>query len=365
MTRSRVARLLLSLVLVLFAGVAPMRLASPAQAASDAVTWTVDHSAKVITVTVNLTFNGLSQRGEPITSSDDIISLQQRVSAIEAAIKAVWEGQRFKCYKLHVVINSRLVSSLSDTNSDESPITLLSTRTPSVRRAFFGARNSDPLSESPSDAFEPTTGSLNGSSVWPLTGSTATYGRLFGRVLGLDSTYDPVSRGAIVGATGDVMSGGSTSVSPQTMTRLIRRSTLDVSKLTCPLSADLAKGTYIVTFFAAVQIGAHFWTCDYDPPSSLPGPGTTVTFSGQAETFGEIQMLNGSASPGGITVGSATWDPRESQITFIAGTLRMQQGVVWTPSGLVSAGNTLLTGGSAPLPIEGRFDFTHTASECK
>lgn len=363
--RRRVMAVLMSVFFVVAATVAPYRLAPVSSGASSAVTWTVDHSSKVITVTVKLTFTGLNLRGEVLESPSDIVSFQNRVTAIEDAIRRVWDGQHFKCYKMKVVITSRVLASSSGTAGDESPITLLHTRTPSIRRAFFGTRNSDPLSEDPSDAYEATTGSINGTSVWPLMSADSVYGRLFGRILGLDSTYDPVSGQAVLGAANDVMSGGSGKVSPETMTRLIRRSTLRQSELTCPLTADLIKGPYIVTFFAVAQFGAHAWICDYDPPSSLPAPGKIVTFTGSLDVSGDWATLIGSGSVSGPAPVTATWDPREPMIDFRSGGFVMRQGVGWTSMGLVPVGNVLLVGGSPPLATTGRFSFTNGAPECK
>ena len=361
--RRSVVAMLLS-VFVVAATVAPIQRSPVASAASSAVTCTVDHSSKVITVTVKLTFTGRNLRGEALESAADIVSFQNRVTAIEDAIRRVWEGQHFKCYTMKVVITSRVLSSTSGTAGDESPITLLHTRTPSIRRAFFGTRNSDPLSEDPSDAYEATTGSINGTSVWPLVAADSVYGRLFGRILGLDSTYDPVSGQAVLGAANDVMSGGSGTVSPETMTRLIRRSSLKQSDLTCPLTADLIKGPYIVTFFAIAQFGAHAWICDYDPPSSIPAPGKIATFTGTLDVSGDWATIVGSGSASGPAPVTATWDSREPMIDFRSGGFVMRQGVAWTSMGLVPVGNVLLVGGSPPLATTGRFTFTNGAPEC-
>ena len=350
-------------MLALWASIASVQLASPSYASSSAVTWSVDRSAKIITVTVNLTFTGRHLSAS--ASQNELLTFQQRVTDIEARIKAVWDGQRFKCYTLRVVINSRVLQSSSGTTGDESPITLLHTRTPSVRRAFFGGRNSNPLSEDPGDAYEPTTGSLNGSSTWPLVAPASTYGYLFGRLLGLDSTFDRTTRQAVTGAADDVMTGGRSAVSPSTMTRLIRRSGLKESELTCPLSADLASGTYIYAFFFVVQLGGHFWTCDYDPPSSLPAAGKTATFTGTLHTSGQADfIILPAVSASGDAAAAGTWVAGDPQITFTAGSLIIQQGVAWTEAGVIPVGTAILLGGGGALPIAGRFDFKDGAPEC-
>ena len=98
-------RVLVCALIAMWASVVAVQIAAPATAANSSVTWTVDHAAKVITVTANLTFNGRNARGERLHSSSDLVSIQQRVTDIENAIKSIWEGQRFKCFTLHVVLS--------------------------------------------------------------------------------------------------------------------------------------------------------------------------------------------------------------------------------------------------------------------
>ena len=82
--RRRRHSLLLAVMLALWASIASVQLASPSYASSSAVTWSVDRSAKIIKVTVNLTFTGRHLGAS--ASLDELFTFQQRVTDIDQPV---------------------------------------------------------------------------------------------------------------------------------------------------------------------------------------------------------------------------------------------------------------------------------------
>lgn len=341
---------------------------TPAGAASDAVTWSVDHVKRVITVHARLTFLLVAYPGTSLTLADEIKEADRAVQAIVAAIKSVWEGQLYKCYSLHLDITTAIANNPGGFSDDSVSIVLLHTRTPMVNDQSLvptAIKPVKPLSDDPADARPPVTGSspFFRSSVWAYADSPAHYGALFGQVTGLDPTYTRRG-GAVSGAPGDVMNGSGAGVSPATMTRLIRRSGLDTSQLKCPLTADLAPGTAILTFFAKIDLGVHLYTCDFDPPSSDPTKPATVEFKGTIAIHGDISvLLEGTTSAGGFVPTTGTWT-YGGDLHVVLGKFEIRQPVISFSSGPESVARPYIVVAPTNLPLDGRFEFTDGAKEC-
>lgn len=357
-------------VLALFACLLPLD--SPAQADSSAVTWSVDQFKHIITVTANLTFVDK----DALSPNEAGAALADRIQAIKAAIERVWEGRMFKCFTLHVVVNTHVVAAESDTDRKSVPIRLLYTRTPNVKVKFLSSRDlritsENPLSDDPADAFQPATGGLTGFSRWPFVASDGTYAQLFGIVMGLDWTADKSTGLPIDGAPTDVMSGSNFTVSPATMTRLIRRSGLNEKELKCPLTADLPRSRVVFPLVASMHMSAHLYTCDFDPASSDPTRTPVAEFKGKMTFDGELgaipTLLGTSASGNGEFDATAVWKYAEPFMVVTSSTLRARQGLTWTDGGgpPVALGVFNLAPTGALYPVEGQFEFTLGAKECR
>jgi hypothetical protein len=348
-------------------------LSSSARADSGAVTWSVDHYSNVITVTANLTFIGK----EALTPNEAGAAFADRVEAIKAEILRVWEGRPYKCFTLHVVIISHVASSESDTDGKSIPIRLLYTRTPTVhvkylsRRGFVPNAAVNPLSDDPADAFPPATGGLDGASTWPLVANEGTYAQLFGIVMGLDLTFGRRTGLPIEGAPTDLMSGRNFTISPETMTRLIRRSGLDEKELKCPLTADLPRSRVVFPLVASLHLTAHLYTCDFDPPSSDPRRNPVATFKGTMKFDGELgaipTLVGKQASGNGEFNATAVWKYVEPFMVVTSSTLRSRQGLTWTDGNgpPVALGVLNLAPPGVLYPVEGHFEFKLGAKECR
>ena len=344
----------------------------PAAAADAAVTWTVDQAKKVITVHVRLTIvvgDYRDTRQSPTAPPRGPLEAQEAtdaVKAIEKAIRQIWEGQSYKCYSLHVDLTTKIVASLSDFDTDGVSILVLDTRTPTVLDRGLGlhGRKAKPLSEDPSDAVHPVTGSQGRFSVWPVAGSMLTFGSLFGQVIGLDSTLSRQS-GPVTGAAEDVMSGSNPGVNPTTMTRLIRRSGLDVSKLKCAITADLPFGQALYTFNSISELGFHLHACDYDPPSADPANPGFILFEGTILTKGNWDVfLVGSGTAGGTSKAHSTFSWGSQTLDVFSGKLVVYQPVIAFASGLVSTSPAYFAG-AGPLLDGAEFQFKEGSEDCK
>ena len=205
----------------------------------DAVTWTVDHKAKTITVTIHLEIYSECS-ADPLNHSPKacagVSSQVTRFLAqkIQDQIEKAWNGQYYRCYRLIVNVDVSLGSSRSKVSKDKLAVR--------IDPSFGGIRSfvdnggnssdsSDWQSNDPSARVEPTNDGTN-VSTWaeaPEAG-TETYAHEAGHVMGLDDTYvnikdakgNIVDHEAVPGAPKDIMSGYA-GISQETMDRLVER----------------------------------------------------------------------------------------------------------------------------------------------
>jgi hypothetical protein len=159
--------------------------------------------------------------------------------------------------------------------------------------------------------------------------------------------------------------GTRTTVDPTTMTRVIRRAGINDKDLPCPLTWEMTDGV-LFTPFDKVTLSIHAWTCDYDPPSNVPGAVALIKFEGDVTTHGEhSDPITGSASGGGSEHFSTTYvigDPN-LRATFSTGLL-LSQPVLYLPTGLFSTNTARLVADGGPVDILSRSEFTDGAKEC-
>jgi hypothetical protein len=176
MKHPRKSRLALLLSVVLVVGATVRMVVSPAGAsAATAVTWTVDHKAKTITVTANLAFFVVP----PPQSTYQQQRFEATVARAKAAIESAWNGHSFKCYALIVKVNAHVASGPQDAKDNEVPINLDVGVYPSEegstkvdRSRSYVATSTGPedyLSDSPQ--FTPTTGADAKASAWSQSSS--------------------------------------------------------------------------------------------------------------------------------------------------------------------------------------------------
>lgn len=337
-----------------------------------AVNWSVDKAAHTITVEVHIAFLANDTREASIATVND------RIAFIEAAIRRFWDGAKFKCYTLKVKLFTRLADSHAQVGANEVAVKLdtaiyaigdtLTFRVGdvAVRRSFVTRRagTDNYLSESPADAMVPDTGSDGRVSEWQMLETPLTYAHEFGHILGLDDNYTEAVWTPKPGAKNDLMGTG-TIVDPTTMTRLIRRAGINDKDLPCPLTWDL-RGGVLFTPFDVVTVSIHAWTCDYDPPSNLPGAVALMKFEGDVTGHGDhSDPIFGSVSGGGTEQFSTTYvvgDPN-LRATFSTG-LVLSQPVLYLPNGLFSTSTASLIGSAGPADIHSRSEFTNGAKEC-
>jgi len=253
------AALLLALVIGWTAG-APAA-AAPA-VTSQAITWTVDHQAKTITVHVLLEiYSGCS--GDPAggNGSGACVGSGSQVTPILASqikrqIEDVWKGHKYRCYALIVEVDVKVGSDADHVSSDRVGVQI----DPSATSIRSFVRSRDSLvqivgsllrqvsevwkSDSPADRLDPQTGPGSSSS-WAeqprvqvdgkFVQQTAVWAHEFGHVIGLDDAYHDVTgpdgRAFSVpneGAPLDLMSTGQRTISQATIDRLIKRNQNDL-----------------------------------------------------------------------------------------------------------------------------------------
>jgi hypothetical protein len=229
-------RTLITLVATLFLVGAPV---SPARATPPgAVTWTVDHVAKTITVLVKLQiYPGCS--GNPRGEAEDQAKACQGVNSqvtqfladkIKHQSEGVWNrGYHYRCYTLIVIVDVKLAPDRDHLDPDRVAVMI----DPSFAgiRDFVSWDSSGPdwQSNDPSAIGET---SADGS-VWGEQSQleATTYAHELGHVIGLDDAYhdvkDPQTGKARAeinpGAPDDLMSTGATNIDQSTIDRLIER----------------------------------------------------------------------------------------------------------------------------------------------
>ena len=239
-----------AVLLVLVAAVAP---ASPAEAVvQGAVTWSVDHNAKTITALVKLQiYSGCSENplGDPGAPSCGVQARSQVTQFLADKIKSrmdrVWnKPYLYRCYRLIVIVDIKLAPDASHIDADRIGVMI----DPSAVniRSWVSPEN-DPArdrwrSDSPQDApipkqlgstwaegaQSPRKDVLDDGTV--LYTNVETYAHELGHILGLDDAYHDVKGpdGKIRsvpndGAPHDLMSTGGSTISQETIDRLIKR----------------------------------------------------------------------------------------------------------------------------------------------
>lgn len=143
----------------------------------------------------------------------------------------------------------------------------------------FGTEH--PLSDAPEDVFMPVRGYL----IW--NNSIMTWFHELGHVLGLDDGYDRDATAKshklvrVPGHTEDMMVHQEFPISPQMITRIVRRSgKVDESKIKCPLTLDAGPTTLNLGIAALNNMHLHAYACDYDPPTDDPTRKKDIQFTG-------------------------------------------------------------------------------------
>lgn len=306
-TRPLRARFLRALVAVVLFCAVPTGLSgpTPAAAASAAVTWEVKPATKTIELTVNIAVFV----DTPPSNGQQQQRLNEVVAEIKRGIMEAWNGQKFKCYTLVVVVNVRLVGGQGDVRNNEVPVRLDTSIYPvspqegrqQLPRSRVRTTPYDPSTYlSDSHQFDPGTGPNTAPSVWALAAGPQEFAHEFGHIIGLDDTYVEGVWTTREGAVTDLMTSLARRVDASTVVKAVRRSgQVDESAIKCPLLLELASSKIGLPGFAAIEIEIDGCAPDYDPPSSDPTRRGSVTFVGEAFVKGDY--LSGFPQIGGTT----------------------------------------------------------------
>lgn len=383
---SRVAALM-GLLAITVAPAAASPAAAPARYESAAITWTVDHAAKKITVSVNIAVFVSARPSAPAAQK----ALLDAAARIEADIRRKWSGLMFKCYRFVVEPHVRLASDENDIADTEVGVGLDTAVYPKGQRItgpggassqpvrsmvragiLSGAATDDPfidpsLHTGPTSLFR---------SVWAFFDETGVYAHEFGHLLGLPDYYIEGTGALKEGAVADLMAVHLLPVSPETVTKAIRISgQVDESTIKCPFSIDLPDTTIglptVVPGTAGGTIGYHAWACDYDPPSTDPNRRkpipVTVLFRGYA---GANAGPFGSVDGGGVSEYHVSIPPpaiagRTQFVIDLGGAATVTTPLAWGSGGLTVAGQTAVTAGGGALSLSNAATVSDGAPECK
>lgn len=289
---------------------------SATRGANPAISWKVDHAAKTITVTVRIAVFVLVHPDRPEAEA----VLAAAASRIEADIRSKWKDLMFKCYRFIVDPQVRLARGPSDVGQNEVGILLDTAIYPAGTALYPAGPGSEPvrsavvwmgdgtavaLSDDDRGYTLPTGPNPPYQSTWALYDRPGLYAHEFGHILGLGDNYH--GSDLVPGTPADLMFYPSLVISPETVTKVIRRSgQVDESKITCPFSIDLPD-TPIgapagIPGTVGGTIGFHAWACDYDPPTSDPTRRTpiAITIDFRSEGHADAGPL-GNAGGGGTT----------------------------------------------------------------
>jgi hypothetical protein len=242
------SRRLVALVLglALLAGSAPAR--PVAAQVPGAITWTVDHTAKTITVLARLQIysgcsgNPYGESGEQARACSGVSSQVTQFLAlkIKAQIEAIWnKPYMYRCYKLIFIVDITLAPDAAHLDSDRIGVM--------IDPSFAGIRDfvrpeehsANWNSNDPADKIVPqhegtTWGEASQLDAYP------TYAHEFGHILGLSDAYhDEVGAdGKTIsvpnpGAPDDLMSTGKGRISQETIDRLVERNGIHEKDLKC------------------------------------------------------------------------------------------------------------------------------------
>jgi hypothetical protein len=340
--RSRLASLLGVLLLV---GTTVRVEVSPAAAsAATAVTWTVDHKAKTITVTANLAFFVVPPAESPFAKR----RFEATVARAKAAIEEAWNSHAFKCYALIVKVNARAASGPAGANDNEVPVKLDPGVYPTEEAPLKVDRSRSQvtttggpdnyLSDSPQ--FTPLTGNDAPPSDWSFEAPDGVYAHEFGHILGLSDNYVEGTWKLKPGAADDLMNESGAPISDATITKAVRRSgQVDEASIKCPLRIDLSTATIGLPGFAGGTIGLHGCAPDYDPESTDTSRPAKVKFHGKidlsADALSAIPVLGKAVGAGSVDF-TATWLAPSPTLNVDVGGEQIVQKVKASGKGLVS-----------------------------
>ena len=345
MIHGRKHRLALLLSVVLLVGATAREEAPLARAAAaTAVTWTVVHAAKTITVTANLAFFVVP----PAQTTYQQQRFEATVARAKAAIEAAWNGHSFKCYSLIVKVNARAASGSHDANDNEVPIKFDVGVYPSEKAPLKVDRSrshvstssgpDDALSDSPQ--FTPNTGPDARASDWSFEASGGVYAHEFGHILGLSDNYVEGTWELKPGAADDIMNTSGDPVSDASITKAVRRSgQVDESSIKCPLRIDMPTGTIGVLGLAGATIALHGCAPDYDPESTDTKRPAKVSFHGKADVTADANSaipVFGSVLASGTVDFQGAWASPSAALEIPFGGDTLIQAVQASGKGLVS-----------------------------
>ena len=207
-----------------------------ARAQTGFVTWTVNHSAKTITVKAKVavfdtpcapTAGGAGAGGSCSTPMSDI------VRQIKGDIEGIWNdaargGRYYRCYRLIFVVDVVVVPGRSAVPGDRVAIRIdrstQSIRSRTQAKGFTTRFTNTYLSNDPADRTEPTNEkSVPSEFAFPPVGLHE-YAHEYGHILGLDEGYDRETHELVPGAPNDLMfDENHTTIAQATIDRLVER----------------------------------------------------------------------------------------------------------------------------------------------
>jgi hypothetical protein len=282
----RILALALAIGVVLLAPLPPVaRAATPNPGA---VTFTVDHRAKTITVNIKLTVypgcsgeEGDDEQRRACASAGGQIT-QFLLDKIKRDIEKVWNNDNYyRCYKLIVVVDVERGTARKKVAKGRVAVRI----DPSAAgiRSFVdnsgAVGNGEWRSNDPRDRVEPTNDGADETTWSESAQSGSTYAHEAGHVMGLDDTYIDV-KGADgktrsvprPGSPLDVMNGSNWSVAPETMSLLIER------------NRDRLVDK------AGKKVDIKDLRCDFTLEVDLLMRGTNPAFKGKITAHGKIDM---------------------------------------------------------------------------
>ena len=228
---------------------------SAASSLANAVSWSIDHSAKKITADVRITLTPTCSRTNPGTQDRGARVAQCEVTAeiaaqIKASIERIWNGHKYYCYDIAVQIDIQIDDNPLSADPDKRVKVRLD-QTPARPVSTVPGRNrAAPWDgNSPSDALRPVNNGA-ASSTWaypPAEQGANVYAHETGHILGLHDTYetDGVDEKGyqkfrtIPGAPEDLMSDQKNSnIHDSTLRRMVERAGYSKTDLKCNYKID-------------------------------------------------------------------------------------------------------------------------------
>lgn len=355
------------------------------------VEWKVLEASKEIQVSVKLVF--FADYGD---AEIDQATLQRTVDRITTAITAEWNGQPFGCYRLKVVLSTRIEKPGAfnrayvppdevDKVKGEIPVRLSSqllVLSGAAKAVVWGDGALDAYtSDDPGNRFDPYDAAdlLANDGRLPVTTFSmivddGTFAHEFGHILGLDDSYEFVNGNKQLreGAEPDLMYSSGQHVSAVSVARAVRRSGLDESLLHCAYRYEVPR-SLIFPYTPGNEIEFDWTLCDVPAISGDPALTASLArsrpFSGVTTggfNFGKL----GSASGGGLVQGTYTYEQSVGgggEVVFRfdleAGTL--VQRAVWLDGTLVAIDSPVLEGSALPvLGSPPTFTVDRTPQDC-